>query len=873
MSDVWEGPGWWIASDDKWYPPELHPDVSGTGHSASDDTGRTTDSGTEGDVSPDTSTTPIRKTPPAAVLGPSDDRWQGRPILGALVSGAIYFVPIALSIAAATIAAHLFPRPHTTGDLVAWWIAVLAVPVVVLAATQRVARRALPLAVLLKMTMVFPDRAPNRLAMVRKSGSTRHLARRVEDARTNGALDEPVMAAERILALAGVLNAHDRLTRGHGERVRVFTDLIADELNLDADDRDRLRWSALLHDIGKLAVHPEILNKPDKLDDKEWEIIKNHPLEGAKLTAPLAGWLGEWAKTIAEHHEKFDGSGYPYGLKGEEISLGGRIVAVADCYDTMTTVRSYKSSMSPKAARVELAACAGTQFDPRVVRAFLDVSIGRVRPVAGPLAWLGSLPFVSSIPQAAAMVGRLAATTLAVSGAVAAGAVNTAPSLPTAPSATQTSTPPSGAGAPAPVHASAPSTTTVAAPSGRGIGAGVGGIATTSTLAEPAVDVPSAPTIGSVTVGDATVSVAFTPPDSDGGGKISEYSATCASATGDVTDTSAIAASPVVVSGLINGDTYTCTVSATNAAGTGAASAASPAVIVGTPGASTAVVAASKATGTTTGSLIVSFTLGTDNGSPITVQTATCASSDGGATATGSVSAATATPITVTGATTGHSYTCTVTASNEPGTGVQSAPSGAVIVGAPAAPSAVSAVSKSTKITTGVLSVTFTNGAGNGSPITGQTATCVSSNGGGTESGTNAGATAAAIVVSGVTTGDSYTCTVTATNARGTSLASAPSSPAVVGAPAAPTAVNAANTAAGQLTVTFTPGADHGSPALDFTAQCSSSNGGASGATTGSASPLVVAGLTLGDIYICTVTATNARGAGPSSSPSGAVTA
>ena len=134
---------------------------------------------------------------------------------------------------------------------------------------------------------------------------------------------------------------------------------------------------------GSSPFTPSRLNKPGKLDHYEWEIIKNHPLEGARLTAPLAGWLGEWANTIAEHHERYDGVGYPYGLKGEQISLGGRIVAVADSFDTMTTVRSYKTAMNPKAARAELAACAGSQFDPKVVRAFLDVSIGRLRPVAG----------------------------------------------------------------------------------------------------------------------------------------------------------------------------------------------------------------------------------------------------------------------------------------------------------------------------------------------------------------------------------------------------------------------------------------------------------------------------------------------------------
>ena len=389
----------------------------------------------------------IPKKPPD---GSSGDRWRGRPALSLIVRAAVFLVPITLSIVSATIAAHVLPRPHGIGWLVGWWAAVLAVPTFVLLATDRIARRALPLAVLLKMTMVFPDQAPRRLAVARKAGNTRDLARRVEEARTLGAVDEPVVAAEKILALAAALNAHDRLTRGHAERVRAFTDLIADELHLPTADRDRLRWSALLHDVGKIAVHPEILNKADKLDDKEWAIIKNHPLEGAKLTAPLAGWLGIWANTIAEHHEKFDGTGYPYGLSGSEISLGGRIVAVADSYDVMTAVRSYKRPMSAQAARAELAACAGSQFDPQVVRAFLDVSIGRLRPVAGPLAWLGSLPFVNSIPQLgqiASALGRAAAASVVVAGAVTAGTLATGtptalPRLPRPTVPTTTTNPP-----------------------------------------------------------------------------------------------------------------------------------------------------------------------------------------------------------------------------------------------------------------------------------------------------------------------------------------------------------------------------------------------------------------------------------------------
>ena len=342
------------------------------------------------------------------------DRWRGRQSLSTLVSATAFLVPVALSIIAAAVVARMWAAPHGAGWTVVWWVMVLGTPLIVLAVTDRLARRLLPLAVLLKMTLVFPDQAPKRMAVARKAGSTRDLARRVQEAKDNGMRDAPVIAAEKILVLAGALNVHDRRTRGHSERVRMYTDLIAEEMKLPQVDRDRLRWSALLHDVGKVAVHPDILNKPGALDAAEWEQIKNHPLEGAKLTAPLSAWLGQWADTMAEHHEKYDGSGYPRGLAGREISMGARIVAVADAYDVMTAVRSYKPAMTPQAARTELQACAGTHFDPTVVRAFLDVSIGRVRAVAGPVAWLGSLPFLGNVPTLA-QVGVAAVRTAAIS--------------------------------------------------------------------------------------------------------------------------------------------------------------------------------------------------------------------------------------------------------------------------------------------------------------------------------------------------------------------------------------------------------------------------------------------------------------------------
>ncbi len=184
------------------------------------------------------------------------------------------------------------------------------------------------------------------------------------------------------------------------------------------------------------------------------------------------------------------------------------------------------------------------------------------------------------------------------------------------------------------------------------------------------------------------------------------------------------------------------------------------------PAAPTKVKATSGATVTATGTLRVSFTLGANNGSTITRQTATCASSNGGATRIGSHIGATAAPITVSGVTTGKKYRCKVEATNAAG-GTSSTASLAVIVGSPAAPTGVTAA-----VVSGHIKVSFTLGANNGSSITSQTATCTSSDGGVTKTGTHVGATAAPITVAGVTTDKHYTCTVEATNARGPGLAS-----------------------------------------------------------------------------------------------------
>jgi HD-GYP domain-containing protein (c-di-GMP phosphodiesterase class II) len=323
-------------------------------------------------------------------------RWLARSRTGFVVSAAAFIIPFALSMVSAFTASVLLPHPSSSGQRVLWWISILAIAWGAAILGERIARPLLPLASLLKMSLLFPDRAPSRFAVAWRSGSTRQLDRYVHGL-DDGVRREPVTAAAEILTLVTALSSHDRRTRGHSERVRAYTDLIADELRLPPGDRDRLRWSALLHDVGKIAVHVDILNKTGKPSETEWEILRKHPQEGQRLIEPIREWLGEWGLAVAQHHENFDGTGYPFGISGDQISLGARIVSVADAFEVMTSARSYKSAISPSAARKELTRCAATQFDPAIVRAFLNISVGRQRWVIGPLAWLFDVPIISQL--------------------------------------------------------------------------------------------------------------------------------------------------------------------------------------------------------------------------------------------------------------------------------------------------------------------------------------------------------------------------------------------------------------------------------------------------------------------------------------------
>lgn len=344
-----------------------------------------------------------------------EGRWTSRPALAMLVRVVAVSVPIAASVISALVLSRVWRRPGGLVAGVGWWATIAAVSTLAAAVVQRLARRLLPLAMLLKLSLVFPDRAPSRFSMAVRAGTVRNLRVMAESARRDG-VESPAAAGEQALTLLSALNVHDRRTRGHCERVRAFNDLLAEELHLPGEDRDRLRWAALLHDVGKLHVPARVLNKPGRPTNDEWARLREHPIEGAKLTAPLKEWLGPWAEVIVEHHERWDGGGYPYGLRGEQISRGGRIVAVADAYEVMTAVRPYARTVSAEAARRELASCAGTQFDPAVVRAFLNISIGKLREVIGPLSWLAQLPFLGAVPNVEAVAGAAGRVAVAAAG-------------------------------------------------------------------------------------------------------------------------------------------------------------------------------------------------------------------------------------------------------------------------------------------------------------------------------------------------------------------------------------------------------------------------------------------------------------------------
>lgn len=175
-----------------------------------------------------------------------------------------------------------------------------------------------------------------------------------------------------VKALMSVVEAKDAYTKGHTERVAEYCVALARKMDLGKNELRDLAFAAVLHDIGKLVVLESVLKKPGSLNDEEWELLKSHPVIGASIIENMEFLAGAVA-LVRHHHERYDGGGYPEGLKGSRIPLGARIIAIADSYDAMTTDRPYRKALSKEVALSTLITKAGTQFDADAVAKFVEI--------------------------------------------------------------------------------------------------------------------------------------------------------------------------------------------------------------------------------------------------------------------------------------------------------------------------------------------------------------------------------------------------------------------------------------------------------------------------------------------------------------------
>jgi HD-GYP domain-containing protein (c-di-GMP phosphodiesterase class II) len=196
----------------------------------------------------------------------------------------------------------------------------------------------------------------------------------------NSAAENRQLFIGTVKALAAAIDGKDPYTRGHSERVSRFSIAIAQRMGLPDDEVEKIRISALLHDVGKIGIDDKILKKPAALTDEEYEIMKKHPQKGYKIMSQIPA-MKEFLPGMYMHHEMVDGRGYPQGLKGDEIPLMGKIVAVADTFDAMTTERPYQKAMKFEDALARIESFTGTRYDPEVVAAFTAACReGQIKP-------------------------------------------------------------------------------------------------------------------------------------------------------------------------------------------------------------------------------------------------------------------------------------------------------------------------------------------------------------------------------------------------------------------------------------------------------------------------------------------------------------
>jgi HD-GYP domain-containing protein (c-di-GMP phosphodiesterase class II) len=173
--------------------------------------------------------------------------------------------------------------------------------------------------------------------------------------------------------MAVAVDAKSRWTAGHSIRVTRYAVELAQAIKLPESEIEKVNLSGLLHDLGKIGIPDAILNKPDKLTDEEWKVMKQHPIIGYEMLKDIWQFRGSILDGVLYHHERVDGKGYPFGLRGEDIPFMGRLLAIADGFDAMTSDRPYRAGMSKEEALEVLTEFAGIQWDKELVKAFVDM--------------------------------------------------------------------------------------------------------------------------------------------------------------------------------------------------------------------------------------------------------------------------------------------------------------------------------------------------------------------------------------------------------------------------------------------------------------------------------------------------------------------
>src|SRR5436190_16325187 len=227
-------------------------------------------------------------------------------------------------------------------------------------------------AVAIPITLVAYDQPATLLAMAALVWLLRVFSRdRVE--RYSATLELSRAYRGTVMLLADVVEHEDGYTASHCRSVVELVQAVAEEMGVNPNIRQELEFAALLHDVGKISIPKGILNKPSGLDPDEWELMKTHTIEGQFMLDRVGGLLGRVGEIVRSCHERWDGTGYPDGLRAEEIPLQARIVFVCDAWNAMTTDRAYRPAMSTEQAMAELVGNAGTQFDPNVVASLANV--------------------------------------------------------------------------------------------------------------------------------------------------------------------------------------------------------------------------------------------------------------------------------------------------------------------------------------------------------------------------------------------------------------------------------------------------------------------------------------------------------------------